>query len=141
MDSLFHLLAIFRKLLNDKVLKEVEFASPDATLFTSGFFDSTFGAHLFYHVNEHVRVFRGTLSWADNAPHLGKHHYLVLKRIGRAKVYDAIIGVAHDCNEHVEERDMRDDCCNEEESVDNLIINMHVIGLCIFGTQHDIKLV
>ena len=83
-----------------------------------------------------VRLFR-----ADHAPHCRQDHQLVLEREGGPLLNHALKCVGHDCNEHVQECDPRNDDSYDEKCVAQCWTRMLLKAGRVILSNHEVELI
>ena len=117
-NTLLNLFIVSSQLCLNQMLKVVQFASPRVIIASP--FLTISGDGWLDHVNEHIWIVLqclARLSGLDQTSICCQDHNLVLETVCWTLVNDSVKCIAHDCDQHVKERDVRDDCRSNEKNV------------------------
>ena len=140
-DTLLHLFIVFGQLCFNQMLQVVQFASP-GVIIASTLLTIT-GDGWLYHVNEHFWI---VLPWLalpglDQTPISCQNHDLVLETVRWTLVNDSVKCIAHDCDQHVEERNVRDYCRCNEKNVAERCESMIFETIYLSCAKHQLELI
>merc|ERR1719350_2427366 len=109
----------------------MDLTSPFALIFTNLIY-------IFYRLNDIQKdfCFIFFLLASDNALHRGHQHQFVLEGVRWFLLHHSIECIAHDSNEHVQERDLGDERRGDEQSPEQSCRNMRLESICLELSKH-----